>query len=136
MIHISAIFYNSIHLYVHCERDDYFSSPPPIFLCLFHNNSYLPPAFTFKPFSVVVFAIRFTMTSKLINGLALQFMVIKENKRCSILFPLPVPGGKWHTLISKPVSVADCCHSFFRKRLEELLLPTPSAVIISFFESG
>ena len=39
-------------------------------------------------------AMRLTMTSWLIKGLPRQFMVMKENRQCSILFHLLVPGGK------------------------------------------
>ena len=34
--------------------------------------------------------------------LALQFIEMKLNGRCSILFHLLVPGGMWHTLITNP----------------------------------
>jgi hypothetical protein len=34
---------------------------------------------------------------------------MKENKQCSILFHLLVPGGKWQTEICSPVSSASCC---------------------------
>ena len=40
-----------------------------------------------------------TTTSWLVNGRPRQFMVIWENSRCSILFHLLVPGGKWQTVI-------------------------------------
>ena len=35
-----------------------------------------------------------TMAWRLTNGLPRQFWVMKENRRCSILFHLLVPGGK------------------------------------------
>ena len=38
--------------------------------------------------------IKLTMTSWLTKGLPRQFWLMKENKRCSILFHLLVPGGK------------------------------------------
>ncbi len=38
--------------------------------------------------------IKFTMTSWLTKGLPRQFWLMKESKRCSILFHLLVPGGK------------------------------------------
>jgi hypothetical protein len=41
-------------------------------------------------------------------------MVIWENSRCSILFHLLVPGGKWQTVISKPVSAAKAASSAFQ----------------------
>src|ERR1019366_7045210 len=52
---------------------------------------------TLSPVVVRVAAIRLTMTSRLISGLPRQFWVIREKRRCSILFHLLVPGGKWQT---------------------------------------
>ena len=37
------------------------------------------------------------MGDKEVNGFDLQFNEICENSRCSILFHLLVPGGKWLT---------------------------------------
>ena len=59
----------------------------------------------------------FTMTSWLVRGLPRQFMVMCENSRCSILFHLEVPGGKWHTVISSPVSAARAASSVFHARV-------------------
>ena len=42
-----------------------------------------------------------------------QLRLMNENIRCSILFHLLVPGGKWQTLISSPVSRASCCNAIF-----------------------
>ena len=78
---------------------------------------------------MVVAAIRLTMTSWLTNGLPRQFFVMKENRRCSILFHLLVPGGKWHTEISSPVSLANFCNSNFHNLTRAPLLPPLSAVI-------
>src|SRR3954451_24460690 len=89
-----------------------------------------------SPFWVVVFAIKFTITSRLSKGFALQFLVMYENIRCSILFHLLVPGGKWHTCISMANSVANFCNSFFHSLLLELLLPPPSAVTKSLLANG
>ena len=55
------------------------------------------------PVEVVVPAIRLMMTSWLTSGLPRQFWLMKENSRCSILFHLLVPGGKWQTEIFSPV---------------------------------
>src|SRR5271157_1328292 len=55
-------------------------------------------------------------------------MVMWLNIRCSILFHLLVPGGKWQTVIFKPVLVARRWSPAFQQRDRELLLP-PSAVI-------
>ena len=46
----------------------------------------------------------FTMMSWLARGRPRQFMVMRENSRCSILFHFEVPGGKWQQVISSPVS--------------------------------
>src|ERR1035437_3925817 len=56
------------------------------------------------------------MTSWLTSGLPRQFFVMKENRRCSIRFHLLVPGGKWQTEISSPVSSASFCNSSFHNR--------------------
>ena len=50
-----------------------------------------------SPASVVVLPIRLTTTSWLTSGRPRQFWVMWQNIRCSILFHLLVPGGKWHT---------------------------------------
>ena len=39
-----------------------------------------------------------------------------QNMRCSILFHLLVPGGKWQTVIFRPVSSANSCKATFHKR--------------------
>src|SRR5450759_5958240 len=91
---------------------------------------------TVRPVMVVVAAMRSTMTWWLIKGLPLQFIVICENSLCSILFHLLVPGGKWQTEISSPVSSANFCNSVFHNRNLYPLLPPQSAVIMSFFASG
>src|SRR3954467_6418677 len=54
-------------------------------------------------------------------------MLMKENKRCSILFHLLVPGGRWWTSISMPSSLARHCSSRFQSRTRPPLLPPPSA---------
>ena len=79
--------------------------------------------FTRNPFFVVVAAIRLTMTSWLTSGWPRQFWVMNENRRCSIWFHLLVPGGKWQTEISKPVSFASRCISNFHRRTLAPLLP-------------
>jgi hypothetical protein len=77
----------------------------------------------------VVAAMRLMMTSWLISGLPRQFWLMNENKRCSILFHLLVPGGKWQTETYSPVSSANCCNSHFHNRTRAPLLPPESAVI-------
>ena len=64
-----------------------------------------------------VFAIRLTMTSWLVSGRPRQFIEIWLNSRCSILFHLEVPGGKWQTVISSPVSAARRASSVFHSRV-------------------
>src|SRR3954454_14540420 len=91
---------------------------------------------TFSTVSVVVDAIRLTTTSWLTSGRPRQFWLMNENNRCSILFHLLVPGGKWHTEIRRPVSLAKRCSSSFQSRTRDPLLPPPSAVISSVLASG
>ena len=54
---------------------------------------------TVSPVAVVVAAMVERMTSWLVRGRPRQFRVICENSRCSILFHLEVPGGKWQQVI-------------------------------------
>src|SRR5262245_57859156 len=91
---------------------------------------------TFRPVSVLVAAIRLTTTSWLTSGRPRQFWLMNEKSRCSILFHLLVPGGKWHTAIRRPVSLARHCSSNFQSRTRDPLLPPPSAVISSVLASG
>src|SRR3954451_2319984 len=82
-----------------------------------------------NPAAVVVLPIRFTTTARLVKGRPRQFLVMWQNIRCSILFHLLVPEGKWHTLTFNPVSLASSCNATFHRRLRLPLLPPPSAVI-------
>ena len=77
-----------------------------------------------------------TTTSLLVNGRPRQFMVIWENSRCSILFHLEVPGGKWHTVISRPVSAASSARPAFQARFRHPLLPPASQVTSSRVACG
>ena len=88
-------------------------------------------AVTFRPVRVVVPAIRLTMTSWLVSGWPRQFIEIWLKRRCSILFHLDVPGGKWQTVIVMPVWVASSASSRFHSRSRYPLDPPPSAVISS-----
>src|SRR3954451_224762 len=81
-----------------------------------------------SPVLVFVLPIKFTTTARLTNGRPRQFSVIWQNMRCSILFHLLVPGGKWHTVIRNPISSASPCKATFHNRDRLLLLPPPSAV--------
>ena len=63
------------------------------------------------------------------SGSPRQLDEMKENKRCSTLFHLLVPGGKWQTASVSPVWSARRCNSHFHSRRRQPLLPPPSAVI-------
>jgi hypothetical protein len=88
-------------------------------------------ALTVSPARVVVAAMVFTMTSWLVSGRPRQFIEMWENSRCSILFHLDVPGGRWQTVICRPVSAANAASSVFHSRVRYPLDPPPSAVISS-----
>src|SRR5437899_8534006 len=81
-----------------------------------------------SPLVVVVLPIRFTTTARLVRGRPRQFLVMWQNIRCSILFHLLVPGGKWQTLTRRPDSLANSCRASLHSRLRLPLLPPPSAV--------
>src|SRR5712692_5899175 len=93
---------------------------------LFSSSS----ARTVSPVVVVVAAISCTMVLKLRKGLPRQFIVMKEKSRCSILFHLLVPGGRWHTVMGTRIVLASSCNSTFHSRTRCPLLPPPSAVTI------
>src|SRR5439155_13284388 len=84
-------------------------------------------AWIVNPATVVVLPMRLTITSRLTKGRPRQLAVIWQNIRCSILFHLLVPGGKWQTLTRSPASSANRCSSHFHSRLRLPLLPPPSA---------
>src|SRR5262249_5701463 len=65
-----------------------------------------------------------------------QFVALWDDCRCSILFHLEVPGGKWHTVISSPVSTASAASSAFHARVRYPLEPPASAVISSRRAAG
>ena len=72
------------------------------------------------------------MTDRLVNGLPRQLTAMWENRRCSILFHLLVPGGKCRTAIDNPVRLANLySSSHFHSRIRGPLLPPASAVISS-----
>ena len=72
---------------------------------------------TVSPAAVVVAAMVSMMTWWLASGRARQVRVMWQNSRCSILFHLQVPGGKWQTVISSPVPAASLASSAFHARL-------------------
>jgi hypothetical protein len=69
-----------------------------------------------SPVPVAVAAMLFTTTSWLVSGRPRQFMVTWENSRCSILFHLEVPGGKWQTVTSSPACSARAARPAFQAR--------------------
>src|SRR5271157_3489831 len=71
-----------------------------------------------------------TTTSWLVKGLPRQFIEMWENNRCSTLFHLLVPGGRWHTVMVRPVAAARAASSVFHCRVRYPLEPPPSALII------
>src|SRR6266404_3201704 len=81
-----------------------------------------------KPDFVFVCPIKLTTTAWLRNGLPRQFLVMWHNIRCSILFHLLVPGGKWQIVMRNPVVSANCCKATFHNRLRYPLLPPASTV--------
>src|SRR6266852_5700853 len=60
-----------------------------------------------------------------------QLRLMYEKSRCSIVFHLLVPGGKWLVVIVRPVRLASCCSSHFHSRSRVPLLPPASAVMSS-----
>ncbi len=89
-----------------------------------------------NPARVFVLPIKLTMTARLKSGRPRQFSVIWQNMRCSILFHLLVPGGKWHTEMRSDKLSASFCKHTFHDRARLLLLPPPSAVIRSSVALG
>src|SRR6476660_2584798 len=78
---------------------------------------------TVRPVTVVVAAMRSTMTWWLINGRPRQFIVLCEKSLCSILFHLLVAGGRWQTCGCRPASAANFANSIFQARAREPLEP-------------
>ena len=52
------------------------------------------------------------------------------------MFHFEVPGGKWQTRISSPVSSASDCSSVFQSRVRLPFEPPQSAVIVSVVAFG
>ena len=59
-----------------------------------------------------------------------------QNSRCSILFHLLVPGGKWQIVISSPDSAASRAISLFHARARYPLEPPASQVTSSRRAAG
>ena len=51
------------------------------------------------------------------QGRPRQFMEMWENSRCSILFHLLVPGGRWQTVMARPVLAARAASPVFQSRV-------------------
>src|SRR5947209_18920980 len=86
---------------------------------------------TLSPSAVVVAPMRRTITSWATSGLPRQFWVTWQNRRCSILFHLLVPGGRWHTCSTSPVASAASGSATLHSRLPPHVLPPPSATTSS-----
>jgi hypothetical protein len=65
------------------------------------------------------------------SGWPRQLRLMYEKSRCSIVFHLLVPGGKWQVVMVRPVRLASCCSSHFQSRSRAPLLPPASAVMSS-----
>ena len=74
---------------------------------------------------------RLVSTSWFTSRWARRFSVMWQNILCSISFHLPVPGGKWHTLILRRVSLPSLCNYVSQRQARYPLLPLESAVISS-----
>src|ERR1035437_4551088 len=98
--------------------------------------THLSSAVTLRPVVVVVAPMRLRIVSWLVRGLPCQFRVLWEYRRCSILFHLLVPGGRWQTVMSSPVSAARVASSVFQVRRRLPLAPPESAVISNRPASG
>jgi hypothetical protein len=65
---------------------------------------------------VVVAPMVLTTTWWLGSGRPRQVVLIREYSRCSIVFNLEVPGGKWPTVTSRPAAWAKLASSVFQAR--------------------
>jgi hypothetical protein len=81
---------------------------------------------------VRVAAMSSMMSWRVSRGCPRQLPVMKEKSRCSILFHLEVPGGKWQMINVRPVSSASRWSSVFHSRPRALLLPPLSAVMTRY----
>src|SRR5262249_61937033 len=82
-----------------------------------------------RPFFFSVSPMGLTRVTLWSRGRPRQFLEMKLNMRCSILFHLLVPGGKCETWIVRWRALASRCSSVFHRRTRLPLLPPPSAVI-------
>lgn len=84
---------------------------------------------TVSPALVVVAAMVSTITSWVVSDRPRQFIQMWATSRCSTLFHLLVPGGRWHTVIVRPVVAARRASPVFHSRVRYPLEPPPSALI-------
>src|SRR5450759_3857024 len=66
------------------------------------------------------------MTSRLVRGFPRQLTLMKLKRRCSILFHLLVPGGKWRTWMARPVLLGESLQLCFPEA--EAIAVTAAAV--------
>src|SRR4029453_1489660 len=78
---------------------------------------------TVSPVVVLVAPMRLTMVWKSTSGRPRQLMLMYANSRCSILFHLLVPGGRWHTVIGIWSASDKAWRRTFHSRLRLLLVP-------------
>jgi hypothetical protein len=57
------------------------------------------------------------------SGRPRQLAEMWLNSRCSILFHLEVPGGKWHTVTCRPISAANRASSGLLVHIAKLGVP-------------
>lgn len=72
---------------------------------------------TALPAQLVAAAMVSMMTWWLAAGRPRQFIERWDNSRCSILFHLKVPGGRWQTVISSPAWPGRAASPAFHTRL-------------------
>src|SRR5664279_5687866 len=89
-----------------------------------------------SPVAVLVAPMVSMTTSWLVRGLPRQLIEMNENSRFSTVFHLLVPGGRWVTVMVRPVRAPRAARGVFHCRVREPLDPPPSAVISSRVASG
>jgi hypothetical protein len=90
----------------------------------------------FRPWTVTVAAIPGAASCFVIRGRAFQVRVTWQNSRCSILFHLLVPGGKWQAVTCSPACAAKTASWSFHRWLTQLFEPPASQVTSSRVARG
>ena len=86
---------------------------------------------------LVVVALMVSMTTSCeVQGSAAPVQADRGEHAVLDLVPLEVPGGRWHTVIPSPVSVASSASWVFHSRSREPLDPPQSAVISNLVAVG